>query len=114
MLKYLKSAWAGIKWFITELMNMYSSKPSFFSKKRIESGIAFFIAQWGMIHWLTSKIDVMTTSDFAMWAGIELAAAGYMVTQIQKEKNVDEEIKEEIDDKTNEYDTVQMKNKFKP
>ena len=114
MIKYIKSAWAGIKWFITELMNMYSSKPSFFSKKRIESGIAFFIAQWGMIHWLTLKIDVMTTSDFAMWAGIELAAAGYMVTQIQKEKNVDEEIKEEIDDKTNDYDTVQMKNKFKP
>jgi hypothetical protein len=90
MIKYIKSAWAGIKWFVTELMNMYSSKPSFFSKKRIESGIAFFVAQWGIIHWLTSKFETMSASDFAMWAGIELAAAGYMVTQIQKEKKPEE------------------------
>lgn len=75
---------------------MYSSKPSFFSKKRVESGIAFFIAQWGMIYWLSSKIDVMSTSDFAMWAGIELAAAGYMVNQIQKEKKSEEVFDEDI------------------
>lgn len=85
-MKYLKLIWANIKWFFTEILNMYSSKPSFFSKKRIESGIAFFIAQWGMIYWLSTKFDVMSTSDFAMWAGIELAAAGYIVSQIQKEK----------------------------
>lgn len=90
MMKHIKKAWASIKWFFTEIMNMYSSNPSFFSKKRIESGIAFFVAQWGMVHWLTSKFDTMTTSDFAMWAGIELAAAGYMVTQIQKEKKNEE------------------------
>lgn len=96
MIKQLKLVWAGIKWFVTEVMNMYSSKPSFFSKKRVESGIAFFIAQWGMIYWLSSKIDVMSTSDFAMWAGIELAAAGYMVNQIQKEKKSEEEFEEDI------------------
>lgn len=110
MIKYLKLAWTGIKWFVTEVMNMYSSKPSFFSKKRVESGIAFFVAQWGMIHWLTSKFDVMTTSDFAMWAGIELAAAGYMVTQIQKEKKAEEEFEEETYE---EEIPMQMKNKIK-
>lgn len=89
MIKHIKAFWQGIKWFFTELMNMYSSKPSFFSKKRIESGIAFFIAQWGMVYWLSSKFDVMNTSDFVMWAGIQLAAAGYMVNQIQKEKKAE-------------------------
>jgi hypothetical protein len=76
----------SIKWFFTELVNMYSNNPSFFSKKRVESGIAFFISQWGMVHWLSAKYNIMTTSDFAMWAGIELAAAGYIINQIQKEK----------------------------
>jgi len=85
-LNHIKSIFKSIKWFFTEVMHVYSSQPSFFSKKRIESGIAFFISQWGMVYWLLLKSDVMTTSDFAMWAGIELAAAGYIITQIQREK----------------------------
>ena len=28
----------------------------------------------------------MTTSDLAIWAGIEFAVSGYMLSQIQKEK----------------------------
>ena len=65
---------------------MYSSKTSFFSKKRIESGIAFIIAQWGMIYFLLQKMPVMTSSDLAIWAGIEFAVSGYIINQIQKEK----------------------------
>jgi hypothetical protein len=78
--------WTNIKWFISEIGKMYSSKDSYFSKKRIESGIAFAISQWGMIEFLVKKIDTMTSSDIAIWAGIEFAVAGYMVNQIQKEK----------------------------
>ena len=78
--------WTNICWFISEVGKIYSSKPSFFSKKRIESGVAFIISQWGMIYWLLNKHEVMTTTDFAMWAGIELAVAGYILHQIQKEK----------------------------
>jgi hypothetical protein len=78
--------WTNIKWFISEIGKIYSSKSSFFSKKRIESGIAFVISQWGMVYWLLKKYDVMTTTDFVMWAAIEFAAAGYIVHQIQKEK----------------------------
>lgn len=91
MIKHIKKVWQNIKWFFTEIMNMYSDAPSYFSKKRIESGIAFFVSQWGMIFWLLLKWDVMTTSDFVMWAGIELAAAGYIVSQIQKEKKEEKE-----------------------
>ena len=44
--------WENIKWLVKEIGNMYSSKKSFFSKKRIESGLAFIIGQWGMIFFL--------------------------------------------------------------
>ena len=92
--------WGNIKWFITEILNIYSSKPSYFSKKRIESGIAFIIAQWGMIYFLIEKIPTMTSSDMAIWSGIEFAISGYIVSHIQKEKIVDPTTPEETNDET--------------
>ena len=47
--------WGNIKKGITELIRIYSHKPSFFSKKRIESGVAFMIAQWGMVFFVLKK-----------------------------------------------------------
>lgn len=79
--------WQNIKWGIRELINIYSSKPSHFSKKRIESGFAFLISQWGMIFFLLKKYETMSTSDFLFWAGVEFAVSGYMINQIQKEKS---------------------------
>jgi hypothetical protein len=78
--------WTNIKWVITELGKMYSSQDSYFSKKRVESGIAFAIAQWGMIQFFIEKKSIMTASDLFIWAGIEFGIAGYLVTQTQKEK----------------------------
>jgi len=78
--------WTNIKWFFKEIMHLYSDEPSYFSKKRIESGIAFIIAQWGMIFFLIKKIDKMDTVELTMWAGIEFLVAGYVINQIQKEK----------------------------
>lgn len=78
--------WENIKWVISELGKMYSSKPSFFSKKRIESGIAFVIAQWGMIFFLLEKHSEMSITDLVMWTGVEFAVSGYIIHQIQKEK----------------------------
>jgi hypothetical protein len=78
--------WTNIKKTITEVVNIYSHKPSFFSKKRIESGIAFIIGQWGMIYFLIHKLDSMSTSDITMWAGLEFTISGYILHQIQKEK----------------------------
>ncbi|NBU48383.1 MAG: hypothetical protein EBS34_13285 [Flavobacteriales bacterium] len=80
--------WKNVKWFLTEIMNMYSAKKSFFSKKRIESGVAFVIAQWGMIYFLLEKISKMTSSDLAIWVGIEFAVSGYIINHIQKEKTL--------------------------
>ncbi|CAB4174622.1 hypothetical protein UFOVP972_61 [uncultured Caudovirales phage] len=78
--------WENIKWFIREIGEMYSSRKSYFSKKRIESGIAFIIAQWGMVFFLLEKHADLNSSDLALWAGIEFAISGYIISQIQKEK----------------------------
>lgn len=90
-LKKLFFGWTNIKWLIKELVNLYSNSSSFFSKKRIESGIAFLVGQWGMIYFLIKNIDKLSTSDITLWAGLEFAIAGYIVSQIQKEKKFNEE-----------------------
>lgn len=81
----------NIRWFISEIMKMYSAEKSFFSKKRVESGIAFLIAQCGMVYFLVKKVDAMDVYELSMWAGIEFLIAGYTVTQIQKEKKINKE-----------------------
>lgn len=86
--------WENIKWFIREINKIYSSQPSFYSKKRIESGIAFIIAQWGMIFFLLEKHSTLTMTDLIMWAGVEFAISGYIIHQIQKEKKTDEQKEE--------------------
>lgn len=78
--------WTNIKWFIKEIAALYSGKNSYFSKKRIESGIAFIIGQWGMIYFIMQNISTMSTSDIVLWSGVEFAISGYMLNQIQKEK----------------------------
>ncbi len=78
--------WENIKWLCKELMNVYSSKPSYFSKKRLESGVAFLIAQWGMIFFLLEKHSTLTMGEFLLWAAAEFAVSGYIINKIQKEK----------------------------
>jgi hypothetical protein len=78
-----------IKWFFTEILNIYSTKKSFFSKKRIESGVAFLIAQWGMIFFLLEKHIDLSMGEFLLWAAAEFAVAGWMIHKIQKEKSDD-------------------------
>lgn len=82
--------WSNIKFLIKELVKLYSDEPSYFSKKRVESGIAFIVGQWGMIYFLVKNIDKLVTSDIALWAGVEFAIAGYIINQIQKEKKVED------------------------
>ena len=75
-----------IKWFIKEIGKIYSTEDSYFSKKRIESGMAFAIGQFGMIYFLIQSVDTMSMQDMLMWSGTEFLMAGYTVSQIQKEK----------------------------
>lgn len=85
-MKKLFFGWENIKWLIREIKNLYSDKDSFFSKKRIESSIAFIVGQWGMIYFLTNNIETLTASDIVLWSGVEFAIAGYIVNAIQREK----------------------------
>jgi hypothetical protein len=78
--------WTNLKWVIKEFIQIYSTKNSFFSKKRIESGLAFIIAQWGMIFFLLEKHSILTMGEFLLWAAAEFAVSGYIINKIQKEK----------------------------
>lgn len=88
--------WENLKWVLKELLNMYSAKTSYFSKKRIESGVAFLVAQWGMIFFLLEKHASLSMTDMLMWSGAEFAISGYMLSQIQKEKKGSSSESEEI------------------
>ena len=52
--------WSNIKWLIKELIKQYSNDKSYFSKKRVESGIAFVIGQFGMVYFLIINIEKLT------------------------------------------------------
>ena len=78
--------WQNIRWAIKELIKVFSNEPSYFSKKRIESFIAFAVGQWGMIYFLLLHVSTLTASDMLIWAGVEFAIAGYVIREIQKEK----------------------------
>ena len=82
--------WTNIKFLVKELIKLYSGDTSYFSKKRVESGVAFIVGQWGMIYFLVQNIDKLTASDIAIWAGVEFAIAGYIINQIQKEKKTED------------------------
>ena len=98
--------WTNIKWFISEIGKIYSSKDSYFSKKRIESGIAFATAQWGMIYFFLEKHKDLSMGEMLLWASAEFAVSGYIINKIQSEKkdgtqihpteNVEEEIPEQL------------------
>lgn len=87
--------WTNIKWFIAEFIKIGSNGNSFFSKKRIESGIAFGVVIWGCVFWLLKKYTTMTTSDFIMWSTIPIAIAGYTVAMIERAKKIKDNGKSE-------------------
>jgi hypothetical protein len=92
----------NLKWFGAELMNLYSSKPSFFSKKRIESGLAFLLAQLFMIIYFFYHYQKMEIGSLFTFVGIEFGVAGWNIYQIQREKRdgttteVTEDVPEEV------------------
>ena len=88
----------NLKWFGAEIMNLYSSKPSFFSKKRIESGLAFLLAQLFMIIYFFYHYQKMDIGALFTFIGIEFGVAGWNIYQIQREKRdgTTTEVTEEI------------------
>jgi hypothetical protein len=81
--------WTNLKWIIKEIIKLYSDEKSFFSKKRVESGIAVIVGQWGMIYFLLININKLTASDIALWASVEFAVSGYLIHKIEQSKKLD-------------------------
>ena len=96
----MKTKWlfgsTNIRWGIKELVKLGSSQPSFFSKKRIESGIAFWVLMSGCVFWLVSKSGTMSTSDFIIWAVVPASVCGYYIGKIEAAKNIISEVKSEV------------------
>lgn len=90
----ISSFFNKIFWVIKELIKTLSDEKSYFSKKRLESFVAFVTGQFGMIYFLVKHVDTMTTSDIVLWASAEFIIAGYVINQIQKEKK---KIKDDIE-----------------
>ena len=80
--------WTNIKWIIRELVAMYSSKPSYFSKKRVESSIAFMSAIIVILSYIYTHWTTIQNSDILADASLLFVIAGYAVHQIQSEKKV--------------------------
>lgn len=80
--------WKNCKWFVREVRKIYSNEKSYFSKKRLESGAAFTVGQYGMIAWFIANLQTMTNSECLLWAGAEFAITGYYIGKIQEDKTM--------------------------
>lgn len=78
--------WTNIKWFIKEFVAIYSNRPSYFSKKRFESSVAFVGAMFLIIGHAIYHRTTITNSEILADAALLFAIAGYTVKQIQQEK----------------------------
>lgn len=78
--------WTNIKWVIRELVNIYSDKPSVFSKKRIESSVAFIAGISLVVGHAYTDWKTITNSEILADAVVLFGIAGYTVNKIQAEK----------------------------
>lgn len=86
--------WENFKWIIRELYKTLSSEPSYFSQKRLFTSTAFITGIFGMLFYLIKKWETMTELEFYGWAIIIFTVAGYNMSQIQKNKFLEEKVKE--------------------
>jgi hypothetical protein len=78
--------WDNFKWAFKEFFDMYSNTPSYFSKKRFESSMAFLSAMFLILGHAIYNRDTITNSEILADATLLFIIAGYTVNQIQKEK----------------------------
>lgn len=65
---------------------MYSNQPSFFSKKRVNEGVAFYSAVITDLYYVWSHMTTIASSEALCHFGGLAALAGYHLNEIQKEK----------------------------
>jgi len=84
--------WNQIKWFILEVGKTFSDKKrSVFSSKRINQWIAFCTGQVFMIMFFIEHHQTMTYVECLALAGAEFTIAGFALTKVQKEKEINKQ-----------------------
>lgn len=78
----------NLRWFVKEMVKLYSGEPSFFSKKRVDSGIAYAFAFWMTVFYLKNRINDMDIWSFGYVLTAWLFIAGYNISKIQAEKKM--------------------------
>ncbi len=84
-----------ILWFVKEMINTISSKPSHFSSKRIERLILFVSGVCIMDIYAYTHRSTMTAETMLMIVGAQMLWAGFNTTQLTTDKKVHAKIKEE-------------------
>jgi hypothetical protein len=80
--------YTNIKFVIKELIKMYSNQPSFFDRKKINEGIAFYAAICMDLCYVYSHRHSLSSSEALFHVGTLLAISGYHLNEIQKEKKI--------------------------
>ena len=78
--------WSNLKWLIKQIVAMYSNQESYFSKKRVESSIAFISAMGIILAHVYSDRATITNSEILADAALLFTIAGYTVARIESEK----------------------------
>ncbi len=81
--------WTNLKWLIKQFIAIYSNEPSYFSKKRFESSMAFLGGYWVILYHVWSCRATISNSEILADAALLFAIAGYTVNQIQSEKKIE-------------------------
>jgi len=76
--------WNNFKFSIRELIKMYSNGGSYFSYKRFQTGVAFFMFTQGSMYALKEYVN--DVNGFLLWCVPVLLVCGYTLNHIQKEK----------------------------
>lgn len=87
--------WDYIKWVIKQLIATCSDKPSYFSKKRIQSWLLFDAGLGAMMWWLFEHIHTMTYMEIIAFSSVLFGAAGYQISTIQKEKRFNKNLEKD-------------------
>ena len=75
-----------LKALIRKIFDIYSNKPSYLSKKRVESGLAFVVGEIGYVIYFIYNLDSLTTTEVIALSTLQFTIAGYLVNNIQKQK----------------------------
>lgn len=83
---WYKKMWLRFLWHLKELNKMFSDQKSYYSMKRFKQFVLFSNAVIILDVWVWKNIDRIDSSEALEIFGANLVYAGFILTQIQKEK----------------------------